>query len=82
MTNEQIVNGLTQLGFNSGWVVSNEEIILWENDAPQPSEADILAASNLWDEQEGQRQKEAAAQKQALLAKLGITEDEAKLLLS
>jgi len=82
MTNEQIVNGLTQLGFNSGWVVSNEEIILWENNVPQPNEADILAASNLWYEQETQRQNEAAAKRQALLDKLGITEEEAKLLLS
>jgi hypothetical protein len=42
MATKQITNGLLQLGFNSGWVVNEEEIVLWENPEPQPTiEADF-----------------------------------------
>ena len=81
MTNQEIVNGLKQLGFNSGWVISGDEIIVWENDAPQPNHKELLEASKLWDSEEGKRQAAALAKRQALLDKLGITEEEAKLLL-
>ena len=45
MTTEQITNGLKQLGFNSGWVVSGDEIVLWENAEPQPTLEAILEAA-------------------------------------
>ena len=45
MTTEKITNGLKQLGFNSGWVVSGDEIVLWENPEPQPTLEAILEAA-------------------------------------
>lgn len=45
MTHKQIIDGLRQLGFNSGWVVNGEEITLWENDEPQPTREAILEAA-------------------------------------
>ena len=81
MTNQQIVNGLKQLGFDSGWVISGDEIVIWENNAPQPTESELLEASDLWDAKQAEREAVQAAKRQALLDKLGITEEEAKLLL-
>lgn len=46
--NEKIANGLKQLGFNTGWVITGGEITLWENAEPQPSYEDIEAASKLY----------------------------------
>ena len=45
MTNKTIVNGLVALGFNSNWVVTGEEITLWENAEPQPTLEAILEAA-------------------------------------
>ena len=45
MLTKQITNGLLQLGFNSGWVVNEEEIVLWENPEPQPTMEAILEAA-------------------------------------
>ena len=45
MATKQITNGLLQLGFNSGWVVNEEEIVLWENPEPQPTMEAILEAA-------------------------------------
>ena len=82
MTTQQIANGLKQLGFNSGWVISGDEIILWEHDAAQPTQDELKNAAALWEQNQAKAQAEAEADKAALLAKLGITADEAKLLLS
>ena len=82
MTTRQIANGLKQLGFNSGWVISGDEIILWEHDAAQPTQDELKNAAALWEQNQAKAQAEAEADKAALLAKLGITADEAKLLLS
>jgi hypothetical protein len=48
MTTEEVSNGLKQLGFNSGWVVSGGEIVLWENAEPQPTIQEIQEASKLY----------------------------------
>lgn len=45
MLNQEIRNGLLQLGFESGWVVRGEEIVLWENPKPQPTMEEILEAA-------------------------------------
>jgi hypothetical protein len=82
MTTEQIANGLKQLGFTNGWVISGTEIVLWEHDAPQPTQDELKNAAKLWEQTEANAQAQAEADKAALLAKLGITADEAKLLLS
>ena len=74
MTTTEITNGLIQLGFNSGWVVSGDEIILWENAEPQPTMAEISEAAKLYETTK-------AAEKQAILDKLGLTADEIATLL-
>ena len=45
MSQNKIIDGLMQLGYNSGWVVQGEEIVLWENDTPMPSKETILEAA-------------------------------------
>jgi MOSC domain-containing protein YiiM len=45
MSNKTITNGLLALGFNSGWVVSGDEITRWENTEPQPTMEEILEAA-------------------------------------
>jgi hypothetical protein len=82
MTNQEIVNGLNQLGVNSGYVVTGDEITLWELNTPQPSQKALIEAAGLWAQTEADKQAQAATDKAALLAKLGITANEAKLLLS
>jgi hypothetical protein len=81
MNTNKIGNGLFELGFNSGWVVSGDEIVLWEHNVPKPSMTKILEASEIWDSKQIASETEAQAKRQALLDKLGITEDEARLLL-
>lgn len=44
MTHKEIVTALLNLGFTTGWVVNDVEIVLWENDEPQPTEAELKAA--------------------------------------
>lgn len=45
MSLKTITNGLFALGFNSGWVVTGQEITLWENPEPQPTMEAILEAA-------------------------------------
>lgn len=47
MNVQQIIDGLTFLGFTSGYAIGNNpaEIILWENDKPKPSMKQIEDAS-------------------------------------
>ena len=81
MTHEEIKNGLIQLDFNTGWVLSGTEIVSWTNSEPQPTEQELKEAAGLWAKTQTDMQAKAATDKAALLAKLGITADEAKLLL-
>ena len=76
MTNQEIVNGLKQLGFFSGWVVNGDQIVLWENAEPQPKLEDIELAAKQW-EAEAAAKKAAA---EAKLAALGLTADDLKAL--
>jgi hypothetical protein len=39
-----ITKALLALGFDGGWVASENGIILWENDKPQPTEAELIKA--------------------------------------
>ena len=82
MTNEEITNGLMQLGFNSGWVITGNEITLWENEELQPTDKQIADASKLWNKTLQAEAEALATEKAALLQRLGITADEAALLLS
>lgn len=74
MTTTEITNGLIQLGFSTGWVVNGDEIVLWENAEPQPTKAEISEAAKLYESTK-------AAARQAVLDRLGLTEQEAQLLL-
>lgn len=44
LTHEEIVAALHNLGVDSGWVVTGDEITLWEHSNPQPTEAELRAA--------------------------------------
>lgn len=39
-----IVKALKNLGFPEGWAVTEKEILVWENDSPQPTEAELIEA--------------------------------------
>jgi len=79
MTHVEITNGLQQLGFNTGWVVSGDEITLWENSEPQPTAAAIAKAATQWATTVAAKETATAAAKlsaQNKLAALGLTADE------
>lgn len=44
MTEPTLATALIALGFTDGWAISGDIIVLWENDAPQPTEAELTAA--------------------------------------
>lgn len=81
MNNQEIVNGLSQLGFNSGWVATDDEITLWENSEPQPTAKEISDAAKLWAKTQAAEVKAKETARAEILERLGITADEAKLLL-
>ena len=79
MTCNEIANGLQQLGFDTGWVITGDEITLWENSAPQPTTAAISEAAPLWAATVAAQAEALAAAKasaQTKLAALGLTADE------
>ena len=83
MENKDIVNGLLQLGFDTGWVVNGTEITLWENSEPMPTMSAIAMAAKEWDitqktKVEAKAQAKAAAE--AKLAALGLTTDDLRAL--
>jgi hypothetical protein len=82
MTHEEITNGLLQLGFIGGWVLTGKEITVWENDAPKPTNKAIQDAAAIYQETLDNAAAVNAASKAALLDRLGITAEEATLLLS
>jgi len=81
MNHQEITDGLQQLGFSTGWVVTGDEITLWENSEPQPTKAALATAATKWAATQAAQAAATATQKAALLARLGITADEAKLLI-
>jgi MOSC domain-containing protein YiiM len=81
MTHQEITNGLAQLGFTTGWVITGEKITLWKNSEPQPTAAEILKAASIYQKTLDDNAAKAAADKSALLQRLNITEEEAALLL-
>jgi len=69
---------------NNEWILDgdNYEGLTWLSDTPKPTKKQL---DDLWDEVKSEIKAEVeakATQKAALLDKLGLTEDEAKLLLS
>ena len=82
MENVEILNGLAQLGFNNGFAVSEQKIILWEHEEDQPTAKEIADASKLWAASELAKAKAKEAERAALLTRLGMTAEEAALLIS
>ena len=72
MTNTETINGLKQLGFLSGWVVTGDEITVWENSEPQPTAAELETAAAQWTETADATRASAHAK----LKVLGLTDDE------
>jgi len=81
MNHQEITNGLLQLGFKSGWAVTGDKITLWENEQPQPSLSEIATAASLWESTLQAEAEAKATARQAVLDRLGLTAEEAQLLL-
>ena len=76
-------NGLKQLGFNTGWVVRGNEIVVWNNTEPQPSLKEIEAGLAQFESLKAEQDAKAVADKEAAeakLAALGLTADDLKAL--
>ena len=67
-----------------GWIISGDSFdgITWTDERPRCTEAEFNAGFAEYDAWKAAQEAQAATDKAALLAKLGITADEAKLLLS
>jgi hypothetical protein len=82
MNLEDKIKAIKYLLPNADFVATDESIEFLNGDFQAPTDQEIQAA---WNQLTNQLQAEAeakAAQKAALLDRLGITEDEAKLLLA
>ena len=67
-----------------GWILYGDDFdgITWVDDRPRCTKAQFEAGFAQYDAWKAEQDFKAAADKAALLAKLGISADEAKLLLS
>ena len=67
-----------------GWIISGDDFdaITWVDERPRCTEAEFDAGFAQYDVWKAEQDAKAVADKATLLAKLGITADEAKLLLS
>ena len=76
-------NVLAMLLPQGGWIISGDDFdgITWVDDRPRCTKAEFEAGFAEYDAWKAEQDAAKAAQKQALLNRLGITEDEAKLLL-
>ena len=81
MQNTDVVNGLLQLGFNTGWVVTGNEITLWENSEPMPTMSAITTAAKQWETTQKAKAKAKEIDKAAILDRIGLTADELKMIL-
>jgi len=77
MTHDDVLSALHALGYPGGWVVTGTEITVWENSDPKPTDDDIKKGIKLV----AKAAADKAIAKAALLDRLGITADEAALLL-
>ncbi len=84
MTNEQIVKALSNLKPTAEWTLVGDDYsnLVWLSSGNPPTIAEIEAEIAALPAKEATAKAQRAAEKVALLARLGITEDEAKLLLS
>ena len=84
MIHADIVKALENLKPGAQWTLSGDDYgnLMWSSQGSAPTLADIQAEIALLPAKEKAKADKEAADKAALLAKLGITADEAKLLLS
>jgi MOSC domain-containing protein YiiM len=82
MTHDQIKNGLVQLGFNGGWVLTGDKITLWENSEPEPTEIEILKAAEIYKKAQDKKAAEAITAKTAIAERLGLSPEELATLLA
>ena len=83
MTHQELTDGLQQLGYSTGWVVTGDEITLWLNTEPQPTAAAIKTAATQWAATVAAKEAATAAAKlsaQNKLAALGLTPAEIEAL--
>jgi hypothetical protein len=83
---DEVNDGLLQLGFDGGWAYSDvgypEGLVIWEHSDPMPSVDDLKTAARLWAETVEKRAEANQAKREALLKKLGLTDDEFQSLVS
>jgi hypothetical protein len=67
-----------------GWIITQDSFdsIIWVDDRPRCTQTQFEAGFAQYDAWKSEKDAAKAAQKAALLDRLGITEDEAKLLLA
>lgn len=84
MTHDQIIKALQFLVPDSEWTLSGDNYLdlVWLSNGTQPSVADIEKAIIAIPLKEAKAKADAETAKAALLTKLGITAEEAALLLS
>lgn len=84
MTHEEIIEALQSLAPQSEWTLSGDNYadLAWLSDGIPPSVADIEKEIAAIPAKKTKAKSDAEAAKAALLTKLGITADEATLLLS
>jgi hypothetical protein len=80
-TGSDVLNMLLPAG---GWILVGNDFdgITWVDERPRCTEAEFKAGFAQYDALKAEQDAKASADKAALLAKLGITADEARLLLS
>ena len=74
---------LSMLCPTGGWIISGDDFdgITWVDERPRCTKTQFEAGFAQYDTWKAEQDAAKAAQKQALLNRLGITEEEAKLLL-
>ena len=84
MTHDEIKQALKNLNPHAEWSLSGEDYadIVWLSKDAKPTLAELEAEIALLPQKQKAKMDKAEADKAALLNKLGITADEAKLLLS
>jgi len=84
MNHEDIKKALRNLNPTAEWTLSGDDYadLIWLSKDTKPTLAQIEAEIALLPAKEATAKAEAAAEKQAILERLGLTAQEAKLLLS
>jgi len=84
VNNDLIRKALIALGHNSGWALTGETLdgLVFDDETKKPTSKQITDKIAELPAIEAAKAAEEASKKQAILDRLGITADEAKLILS